>query len=350
MKLHQERFANRIMKKMKLMSVIILFVLLLATPAEAQKQEGQRAFSLSELNIRDPYILADPSTRTYYLYASQSTSGKDGKERGGVVTYTSKDLKQWTGPVSVFTVPENNWITGGVWAPEVHAYKGQYYLFATLNSDIEWKKSLPGQVKYTFRGTQIFHARSPKGPFLPFEMLPHTPMDWMALDGTLWVENGQPYMVFCHEWVQVGDGTMNVVKLAPDLSKPVSEPLTLFCGSAPEWSTGSEGAVKTYVTDGCFLHRSRSGKLLMIWSSFKQGQYTTGIAESVTGKVTGPWKQQREPLFSGNGGHGMLFKTFDGRLCLVLHAPNSPAGKERPHIYEIEDMGYTLRIKQSIIM
>ncbi|UKI17739.1 MAG: hypothetical protein L6V80_06255 [Bacteroidales bacterium] len=43
-------------------------------------------------------------------------------------------------------------------------------------------------------------------------------MDEMALDGTLWVEDGKPYMVYCHEWVQVMDGEMKVVELTRDLS------------------------------------------------------------------------------------------------------------------------------------
>lgn len=333
---------------MKSLSIITAFIALFAAGISTGWAQSTRTITLAELNIRDPYILADTKTQTYYLYASQGVAASDGTQRGGVATYTSKDLKKWTGPIQVFTVPKDNWATGAVWAPEVHAYKGNYYLFATLNSDIEWKKQQPGWVKYTFRGTQIFHAKSPKGPFLPFSQFPHTPMDWMALDGTLWVEDNQPYMVFCHEWVQVTDGTMDLVRLAPDLSKPVGEPQTLFCGSAPEWSTGQGEGVKHYITDGCFLYRTRTGKLLMIWSSFQHDSYTVGIAESVTGKVQGPWKQQQEPLFTHNGGHGMLFHTFDGRFCMVLHAPNSPGGKERAHIYEIEDCGNTLRIKKEL--
>ena len=62
---------------------------------------------------------------------------------------------------------------------------------------------------YTLRATQIFEAKRPEGPFLPIgDKLPATPTDEMALDGTLWVENGRPYMVYCHEWVQIGDGAM----------------------------------------------------------------------------------------------------------------------------------------------
>lgn len=307
---------------------------------------------IKDLNIRDPYIVADVKTNTYYMYGSHSVTGPDGDSRGGVAAYKSKDLKSWEGPVQVFTVPEKNWITGRVWAPEVHLYKGKYYLFATLNSTIEWKKKADGWgAPYTYRGTQIFHAASPEGPFLPFDLVPHTPMDRMALDGTLWVEDGTPYMIYCHEWVQIADGTMELVELKPDLSAPVGNSLTLFCGSAPDWSLGSrhEGGLPTsYVTDGCFLYRTKTGKLLMIWSSFGKNGYAIGIAESTTGKVRGPWQQQHTPLFTENGGHGMIFKSFDGKLHIVFHAPNSPGGSERATIYEIEDTGDSLVLKGKV--
>lgn len=332
---------------------LLLFVALFCSfcGQSLNSQNSVKSQSIKDIYIRDPYILADSKTQTYYMYRSSSTQGKNGNTLGGVEVFKSKDLKSWEGPVRVFTVPENNWITGGVWAPEVHAYKGTYYLFATLNSDIQWKKKQEGWVDYTFRGTQIFHADSPEGPFLPFDLLPHTPMDRMALDGTLWVEDGTPYMIYCHEWVQVADGTMELVELAPDLSTPVGSSLTLFCASAADWSTGSKHSVPlptSYVTDGCFLYRTKTGKLLMIWSSFMDNEYAIGVAESVTGRVRGPWKQKKTPLFSKNGGHGMIFKSFDGKLYITFHGPNSPSGAERAHIYELEDAGDTLLLKNEL--
>ena len=326
-----------------------LLIICAIQPVNAQKQLLKQ--SISDIHVRDPYILADPTTRTYYMYRSSSADNGKGKQLGGVEVLKSKDLKTWEGPVRVFTVPEDNWITGRVWAPEVHAYKGKYYLFATLNSDIQWKKKQEGWTDYTFRGTQIFHSDSPEGPFLPFARMPHTPMDRMALDGTLWVEDGTPYMIYCHEWVQVADGTMELVQLAPDLSAPAGSSLTLFCASSADWSTGSEHPAplpKSYVTDGCFLYTTKNGKLLMIWSSFMNGEYALGIAESVTGKVTGPWKQQETPLFSQNSGHGMIFKSFDGKLYITFHGPNSPSGAERAHIFELEDAGDTLLLKSEL--
>ena len=308
-----------------------------------------RAIPIEDIYIRDPFIVADETTHTYYLYCSSSVKGSQGQSIGGVAAYKSKDLKNWEGPVQVMTVPEDNWITGNVWAPEVHRYQGKYYLFATLNSDIDWRHERGnGWPKYYYRGTQVFVADSPEGPFQVFDKVPHTPMEWMCLDGTLYVEDGQPYMVFCHEWVQTVDGTMCAVPLAADLSKPVGTPQTLFYASAAPWSTGSEikgSDERSYVTDGCFMVRTKTGKLLMMWSSFKDGQYAIGLAESTSGKVSGPWKQQPEPLFSKDGGHAMLFRSFEGKLYIVFHGPNSPSGSERAHLYEVEDLGDTLRLK-----
>ena len=323
---------------MKKLFLTLTLAIAAVVGANAQK-------TLEDIYIRDPFIMPVEKEGVYYMYASSPTT-ENGQTYGGMVAWKSKDLKTWEGPVRVFDVPRDNWITGTVWAPEVHKYKGKYYLFATLNSDIKWKATAPGHPVYSHRATQIFWSKSPEGPFLPFEgKTPHTPLDEMCLDGTLWVENGTPYMVYCHEWVEVADGEMDLVELEKDLSAPIGAPQRLFCASAAEWSTGGgkEGN-KTYVTDGCFLYRSKTGKLLMMWSSFKDGVYAVGLAESDTGKIIGPWRQQKEPIFI-NGGHSMLFTDFEGRLCLVLHSPNSPGGKERAKIFEVEDLGHTLRVK-----
>ena len=328
---------------MKRLIFTVAFALMAFAGAYAQK-------TLADIYIRDPYIMPVEKEGVYYMYASSPTT-ENGQTYGGMVAYKSKDLKNWEGPVRVFDVPRDNWITGGVWAPEVHKYKGKYYLFATLNSDVQWKGAVKHHPAYTHRATQIFWSKSAEGPFLPFEgKQPHTPLDEMCLDGTLWVENGTPYMIYCHEWVETLDGEMDLVELKKDLSAPVGASQRLFCASAAEWSTGGNTAFegkKSYVTDGCFLYRTKTDKLLMVWSSFKDGVYAVGIAESDTGKVIGPWRQQREPLFI-NGGHSMIFEDFEGRLCLVLHSPNSPGGKERAHIYELEDLGHTLKIKGEI--
>ncbi len=204
------------------------------------------------------------------------------------------------------------------------------------------------------RGTEILVADSPLGPFEPLGRGPQTPPDWMALDGTLWIEDGIPYMVFCHEWVQITDGSFDIVRLSEDLAQPVGEPQTLFHASEAPWvrCRGDIGELyqgrrhHAYVSDGAWLHRTGDGTLLMLWSSYGPRKYAVGIARSTSGGVFGPWEQLPDPLWSDDGGHPMLFETFDGRLVMVIHQPNRRV--ERARFFEIEDLGDTLRIKSEI--
>ncbi len=165
----------------------------------------------------------------------------------------------------------------------------------------------------------------------------------MTLDATLWVEDGVPWMVFCHEWVQIKDGTVNRIQLKPDPSATVGEPQRLFHGSDAPWAKKSD-EYGCYVTDGPWLHRTAGGKLLMLWSSFTATGYAVGLATSESGKLAGPWKQSPTALYAADGGHPMLFRTFDGRLMLAFHSPNQTP-REREVFLELEETGDTLVIK-----
>ena len=48
-------------------------------------------------------------------------------------------------------------------------------------------------------------------------------------------------------------------------------------------------------------------------------------------------------IFDNSGGHGMIFKTFEGKLMITLHQPNN-GEKERAQIYELIDNGDSLEI------
>ncbi len=293
----------------------------------------------TDLRARDGCVYPDPATHSYLLYfASRGPNG-----RAAVAAYTSKDLETWTGPTTVFERPAEWWADRGLWAPEMHSYQGKFYLFLTFDSTHQfpeqWRDWLP-RVK---RGSQVLVADSPMGPFVPFANKPTLPEDMMTLDGTLWVENGVPYMVFCHEWVQIKDGTVEMVRLKDDLSATVGEPVRLFHGSDAPWSKKSE-QYGCHVTDGPWLHRTKSGKLLLLWSSGSERGYAVGVATSSSGKLAGPWVQAPRALFDADGGHPMLFRRFDGQLMLALHQPNKTP-HEREVFLELEELADTLVLK-----
>ena len=134
-----------------------------------------------------------------------------------------------------------------------------------------------------------------------------------------------------------------MIQLTDDLSRVVGHPTTLFKASDAPWTPPKKDR---YVTDGPCLYRTKTGRLLMIWSSFTATGYTTGIAISQSGKVHGPWTHQSEPLFKHDGGHGCLFRAFDGTLRLTLHSPNR-GPRERALLFQLEDTGATIRIKKA---
>jgi arabinan endo-1,5-alpha-L-arabinosidase len=296
---------------------------------------------LSEVRLRDCCVWPDTNSHTYYLVSATGRRGTN--RRAAVIEYTSKDLETWEGPQVIFEVPEDFWAQGGIWAPELHAYRGKFYLFLTFNTDDlfpeQWRDWRP-RVK---RGSQVLVADSPRGPFKPFANHATLPADMMTLDGTFWVEDGVPYMVFSHEWVQITDGRMEYIQLEDDLSGTVGEPKWMFQASDAPWNQKSE-QYGCHVTDGPYLYRSKSGKLLMVWSGFGTGGYTVGIAVSKSGRLAGLWEQQAQPLFTADGGHPMLFHRFDGQLMMILHQPNH-APDERAQLFEVEDTGDTIRLK-----
>jgi hypothetical protein len=155
--------------------------------------------------------------------------------------------------------------------------------------------------------------------------------------------NNQPWIIFCHEWVQVGDGEICALPLRDDLSTTIGKPHLLFHASEAPWSQkiSSKGR-KGYVTDGPWLHRLANGELIMLWSSFGGG-YTVGVAKSASGEILGAWQQVPEPLYAGDGGHCMVFRTFEGELLLAYHRPNS-SPDERPYFLPLREKGASLEI------
>ncbi|MBO5859626.1 MAG: family 43 glycosylhydrolase [Clostridia bacterium] len=281
--------------------------------------------NFSDINIRDPFVLVENGK--YYLYG---TRGKTTWTKAyGLDVYVSDDLENWSDPIECFSLPENFWADKEIWAPEVYKYKNNFYMFVSFRSDSR------------NRGTQILKSDSPEGPFLPFTEGPVTPEDWVCLDGTFYIDNdGKPYMVFCHEWVQTIDGEIHAMPLTDDLSAPAGEPILLFKASEPFWADKSRD---TFVTDGPFIYRTKNGKLMMIWSTSTQSGYTQAIAVSDSGKIDGEWIHQK-PLFDKDGGHGMIFDDLNGKKFLILHSPNEYL-LERPVLIEIEEKDDMLILK-----
>ncbi len=268
---------------------------------------------ITDIRIRDPFIYTDRKAGCYYMYGTTDLQPGSIAANHSFAVWKSHDLEWFEGPTEIFNAEDGDfWGERDFWAAEMHPYKGKYYLFGSCIGDTRR------------RGTQIFVSDTPDGRYVPVSSTSVTPADWECLDGTLYVEDGVPYMVFCHEWLQVKNGEICAMPLASDLSAPIGEPFLLFRGSDNPAAEGQGPQGENYITDGPFLWRE-NGRVRMIWSSFGSGRYLvlTAEADSIRGKWCHGGSQ-----FEFDGGHAMLFETLAGERMISMHSPNT-SGLER---------------------
>ena len=88
----------------------------------------------------------------------------------------------------------------------------------------------------------------------------------------------------------------------------------------------------------------------MIWTSWIYDVYTQGVAYSKSSTLDGPWIQEKEPITPANFGHGMLFKSFDGKMLMSIHSHRSINGRTRriPHLFEVDLKGDKLVVGKRV--
>ena len=328
---------------MKIHKLLLLLVFIShASLSGAQSNRSRRVLEnipLDSINLSDPFILADQKTNMYYMTGT-----------GGLL-WKSKDLKYWNGPYNVVKTDSNSWMGPKpmIWAAEIHAYKGKYYYFATFTNRAVIIDTFRGN-KIERRASHVLVSDQPDGPYVPMKDSVYLPANKPTLDGTFWVDtDGKPYMVYCYEWLQNWNGTIEKIELKPDLSGSIGEGKVLFLASDSPWSrekdeTGADKPNK--VTDGPYLFNTGTGRLGMIWTSWIYDVYTQGVAYSQSGTLDGPWIHDIEPITPPNFGHGMLFRTLEGKLLMSVHSHKNVNGRYQriPHLFQVDFSGDKLVI------
>ena len=298
---------------------------------------------LDQLSMSDPFIYPDEKSRTYYLIGS-----------GGRL-YKSQDLKMWTGPYSVIDL-KGTWMDGRfVAAAEIHHIGGKYYLAGTWNDHNHPIENIPRRYNVPTNQTQLLVADTPDGPFKP--LVPEFefclgPGDWDIIDGTLYRRTAR------RTWSSSTSGPRSSTApwttcrsrrtsragppSPPRSSAPAKPPWAKEMNSIGEATFGRK--MPGWVTDGPQMFRTQTGKLGMLWSSWGEHRYAQGVAYSTSGSIKGPWVQEKDAFKGDNSGHGMLFRTFDGKLLFILHHAEGN-GPRKPEIWDVDDSGDKLVLK-----
>lgn len=284
-----------------------------------------------DISLSDPFVMADAKTQKYYM------TGTGGR------MWTSSDLEIWTGPQTVIQTDGSAWMGASpqVWASEIYSLDGKYYNLSTFTNDAI---TIDGS-GHSRRAVHILSSNLPNGTYRLIQNgdATYLPAEKSTLDGTLFTDtDGTRYLLYCHEWIQNKNGTVEAIRLKDDMSGTEGEPTILFRAHDATWNTGA-------VTDGPFVFRTQTGQLGMLWTSWHGERYVQGVAYSTTGSIMGPWRQEALPITPDDYGHGMLFRTFDGQLLMSIHSHrNIDLDKQwferHPTFFVCDDSGDKLRV------
>lgn len=283
-----------------------------------------------------PIVMGDPFAFAhegkYYLIGTTSPGQ-------GFQCYESTDLTHWQPKGWAWRKSADSWVTGAFWAPEVKYYRGKFYLtYSGLVRDSKPNKLLMG----------LAVSDRPEGPYRDL----HTPWfdpGYSTIDGHIFVDDdGTPYLYFSRNGTQDGYsyGMNYGVRLTPDLSGPVGEPVKLIEASQPweriNWATNrcNEGA--TVLKHG--------GRYYMTYSANHTSYPGYGVGYATADHPLGPWtKAEENPILTGqpalgvsSPGHNSIVRTLDGKeLFIVYHTHADPAKPAGDRVANIDRLEFT---------
>lgn len=270
-------------------------------------------------NFPDPFVFAYMGQ--FYAYATQN-GGK------GFQVMTSTDLVNWT-PKPPINTP--SWSKRNLWAPEMYQRDGKFYLFYSALNMTTKKRDLAVSV-----------GDSPLGPFKDYALLvpglPENPTSTPdgAIDGTVYYDGDQPYLLYIRE---APPRALKIAKLAKDFSKLEGEAKDLLHPDRPI----EQGILDapTLIKRGNTYYLFFSGGWFQ--SDKKDSAYRVWVATSKS--LMGPYKKAAKPVLEGNAetlspGHQTIFKLPSGEWWMAYHGWDASGDPK----YGSNKLGRTLRI------
>lgn len=300
-----------------------------------------RTVSLDTMEMRNPFIYLDKENLTYYMTGD-----------GGNV-WTSRNMRTWQGPFNVLQLDSTVWMGTSpvITSPEIHKYKGKYYYLATFTRpdviiDNVGGKDIPR------RSCQLLVSDSIQGPYKPIPAeFPLLRADQASIGATFITdEYDTGYIIYSHDCIQNGDGTIQIIMLTDNCATQIGEPYIMLQASQNSWSRKCDSVTPAFspVMDGPFLFDTEGRELGLLFTTYIGEKPTLGVAYSEKDHgLNGPWHIEPAPLLTGRYGQAMMFNDFDGTLVMVLHEEITENGAthHRPRLFEMDSQYDKLKIK-----
>lgn len=253
----------------------------------------------------DPWVLR---WKDHY-YISQSRRG------GSIWVNRSEKLSKigennW---VKVWSPPANTPYSRGIWAPELHYLRGEWFIYFAADDGTNANHRM-----YVLRGT----SQNPQDPFV-FHGKVAAPSDRWAIDGTVLKMPGDKLYFIWSGWEGATNGAQNLY------IAPMSDPLTIsgerVCLSRPEhdwemhgWPDVNEGPEPLWNGNKLFVIYSASGS----WTDYYcLGQLTWTGGDPLDSRS---WIKKPEPVFCATDsifgpGHCSFVKSPDGKENWIVY-------------------------------
>lgn len=265
-------------------------------------------------SVHDPVMIRQDST--YYLFCT----GR------GISVWSSTDMQQWKREKPVFdkapewavqAVPGYN---GHTWAPDIHYYKGRYYLFYSV-STFGKNGSCIGVATNT-----TLHPGSPWTDHGKVIQSEPGRDDWNAIDPNLVIDDkGQPWLSFGSFW-----SGLKITRLNDSLTAPVGE---LY--SIASRQQGNKAIEAPFIfkkmgyyylfasTDFCCRGENSTYKMIFGRSKTLTGPYLDKDGKDLM-QGGGTLLLQGDEHWHGVGHNAVA--TFDGKDYLIYHGYDAGDG------------------------
>ena len=259
---------------------------------------------------------------TFYLYATNATEGMD---CSNIRVWSSKDLNEWTEIGNAFVPAEDAWAVNSLWAPEVVAANGQYYMYYS------------GYNRTTgVMGVGVAVSQSPTGPFYEIEgqfggktySRTEQPIDlgYPIIDPNPFIDDdGSVYLYVAQDQVNNVSSIFGC-KLSSDMV--TVESVTEEALVVPLNSEGNSENTKYWNEAPCMYKRDGKYYLLFSTGYYQSKSYCLGVATSDK-PLSGFTRVNYNPVLIASSawdyvsgtGHCSLFPSPDGtELWMAYHS------------------------------